>query len=315
MKNKNVVVIGGGTGTYTVLSGLKHYPLNLAAVVSMADDGGSTKTLREEFGILPPGSVRPAIIALSEAEKPLADLFTFRFSEGSLRDHNFGNLFITALTQQLGSFERALDEISKILKLKGRVIPSTLQDIRLHAQLENGEIVKGETNIDVPKHNGVRRIKKVWLDPAYNANPRAVDAIRRSDLIVIGPGDLFSSVVPNFLPTGIAQAVRESKGKKAYVSNLTTKFGETTGFGAHDFVSIVETYLGEGVLDYVVVNSRKPGKERILKYAKAKSEIVAYNKELLQGKGLRVVEADLMRKQGFIRHDPDQLARLLFSLL
>lgn len=315
MRQKNAVVIGGGTGTYTVLSGLKYFPVHLSAIVSMADDGGSTKLLREEFGILPPGSVRPAMIALSHTEKALADLFSFRFSEGSLKGHNVGNLLITALTRHLGSFEKAIEEAGKILHIKGEVIPSTLQPCWLFAQLENGRIVKGETNIDIPKHNGELKIADVWLDPPCKANPKALEAIHRADLIVIGPGDLFSSILPNFLVKGIAEKIKKSKAKKAYVCNVMTKFGETTGYSASDFITMIERFIGKNTLRYVLLNKGRPSRERIQKYEKEKSEIVSLSPQQLKGAHYAVIEGNFLRSRGLIRHDPMKLASALFSLL
>lgn len=315
MKPKNIVVIGGGTGTYTVLMGLKKYPVNLSAIVSMADDGGSTKILREEFGILPPGSVRPALIALAPAEKPLAELFNFRFSNGSLNGHNFGNLFITALCKQLGNFEKALEMAGTILGIQGRVIPSTLSDVRLYAQLENGDIVKGEANIDAPSHNGNLKIQKVWLEPNSRANPRAVSAIQAADLIVIGPGDVFSSIVPNFLAQGLAGAIKKSKAKKVYVCNIMTKFGETAGFSAKDFLNAIEQYLGKHAVGCMLVNTKRPSKERVKKYEKEKAEFVEWDPDDFNGGNIRVIAKDLLRAKGFIRHDPDILAKVIISLL
>jgi len=314
-RKKNIVVIGGGTGSYTVLSGLKKYPVNLTAIVSMADDGGSTRVLREEFGVLPPGSVRPAMVALSSQEETLAKLFSFRFSQGTLAGHNFGNLFLVALTKQLGSFEEAVERAAELLHLKGEVVPSTLQKVTLYAKLENNAVIKGEANIDVPKHNGNLRIKKVWLEPKAKANPRALKAIRQADLIVIGPGDLYTSIIPNFLVQGIGRAVEKSKAKKVYVCNIMTKFGETTGFCAKDFVDVLERYLGKDVFDYIVVNIKRPDSKRIKEYGHTRARFVEYSPEDSAKAHFSVLAGDFVRKAGFIRHDSDKLAKLLFSLV
>lgn len=315
MKRKNIVVIGGGTGTYTVLSGLKEYPVNLTAIVSMADDGGSTRVLREEFGMLPPGSVRPALVALSNAPETLSEIFNFRFAKGTFKGHNFGNLFITALTEQFGNFEKALQEAGKILNIQGEVIPSTMRHIRLMAELENGKLVQGEADIDVPKHDGRLKIQNVWLSPRAKANPKAVAALQEADLIVLGPGDLFSSVIPNLLVEGISSAIKKSRAKKVFVCNIMTKFGETTGFTAEDFLTTLEKYLGKNVIDCVVVNKTKPLKARVRKYEKEKAEFVRYDKAKLKKRVGNVVGADLLRQGGFIRHDSDKLAKVLFALL
>ena len=315
MKNKNIVVIGGGTGTYTVLAGLKKYPVNLTAIVSMADDGGSTRILREEFGILPPGSVRPAMVALSGAEKTLANLFNYRFSEGSLKGHNFGNLFLTALTKQLGGFEKAIEAATQILKLRGRVVPSTLQDVTLVAELEDGTIVRGETNIDIPKHSGKLRIKRIWLEPRAKGNPRALQALKEADLIVLGPGDLFTSIIPNFLVEGMSRALKQAKAKKVYVCNLMTKLGETTRFNAKEFVDQMERYAGKGAVDTVLINTKKPSAARIRQYEKEGARFVEYSPRDFSKTHFLVIKKDLVRERGFIRHDPDRLAKVLISLL
>lgn len=313
-KQPHIVVIGGGTGTYTVLSGLKKYPANLTAIVSMADDGGSTRILREEFGVLPPGSVRPAMVALSDEEEILAKLFSFRFSQGKLAEHNFGNLFLVALSQQLGSFEKAIEKASQLLHLKGEVIPSTLERVRLSAQLENGKMVRGEEDIDVPKHNGNLKIQRIWLEPRAEANPKALLAIQKADLIVIGPGDLYTSIAPNFLVKGISRAVEKSKAKKVYVCNIMTKFGETTGFSAKDFINILNSYLKKDALDYVVLNTKRPASSRIKKYEKKGAQFVEYSPRDFAGTGFSVLARNLVRSSGFIRHNPSRLAKLLFSL-
>jgi uncharacterized cofD-like protein len=315
-KEKKIVVIGGGTGTYTALVGLKKYSVDLTAVVSMADDGGSTKQLREEFGVLPPGSVRPALVALSQAPQAIANLFQFRFQEGNngLSGHNFGNLFLTALAKQSGSFEQAIEEAGKILHIKGRVIPSTLDNCKLHAELENGEVIMGESNIDVPKHNGDLKIQKVWLDPVCSVNPKAIEAIKEADIIVIGPGDLYTSILPNFLVEGITQAVQESKAKKVFVCNLMTKHGETNNFTAEDFVGILEQHIGKNVLTHIIINDKKPDAERIAKYEKAQAHIVDYDTKKLKEKKLKVIEENVLRPMGLIRHNSDTLARIICRL-
>ncbi len=318
MKDKNIVVIGGGTGIFTVLSGLKKYPVKLSAVVSMADDGGSTKVLREEFGILPPGSVRPALVALSDSEEKIANLFNYRFTQGSLKNHNFGNILITALTEMYGDFEKAITEAGKLLNIKGRVIPSTLDNARLFAQLENGQIIKGETNIDIPKHNGRLKIKKVYLKPRCKANKQALKAISKADLIIIGPGDLYTSIIPNLLVKGIPQAIRKSKAKKIYICNLMTKFGETNNFKGKDFVETIEKYLGKNVLNYVVFNNKKPSKARIAKYEKEKANFVEYNKKDFsspQKQNFQIIEGNFLRTRGFIRHCPEKLAKTIMKIL
>ena len=208
---KKVVVIGGGTGVFTVLSGLKKYDYALSAIVTMADDGGSTGVLREEFGMLPPGDVRRALVALSASDnKVMSELFNFRFEkESSLKGHSLGNLLLTALEKITGSFSDALKEAVNILNVKGEVIPVTLERTKLHAELENGAIIEGESNIDIPKHDPHLKIINEYLNPKAKANPDAVRAIKEADFVIIGPGDLFTSLIPNLLVDGIPEAIRQ----------------------------------------------------------------------------------------------------------
>ncbi len=316
MKDKNIVVIGGGTGCFTVLSGLKKYPVYLSAIVSMADNGGSTRILREEFGILPPGDVRQALIALSRSEKSLANLFNYRFNEGSgLSGHSFGNLLITALERIKGSFEKAIEEAGRILDIKGEVVPVTLQSTHLYAELENNQTIKGETNIDIPKHDPTLKIKKIYLKPKAKANKRAKSAISKADLIVIGPGDLYTSILPNLLVKGIPEAIRKSKAKKVYVCNLMTKRGETNKFCRLDFVEEIEKYLSGKFLDYVIVSNKKPSSARIAKYEKEGAIFVKCNSKNNSRKKPKIIKGDFSRKKGFIRHDPNKLAKIFIELI
>lgn len=311
MQNRNIVVIGGATGIFQVLTGLKKHPVNLSAIVTMADDGGSTGRLRSDLGVLPPGDIRRTLIALSHSEKHWLDLFNYRFVKGELCDHNFGNIFLSALEQATGSFEKAIELAGTLLNIKGKVIPVTLENVKLHAILEDGREIIGETNIDIPKHNGHLKIKNVFLKPHPKANEKAVAAIKKADLIVIGPGDLFTSIIPNLLVGGIPEAIKKSKAKKVYIANLMTKYGETTNFKLSDFVEELEKYLGGGVLDYILYNSEKPDDARLKKYGKENS-VLAEND--LMNSSIKIIEADLITKKGFIRHDPDKTANAILKL-
>jgi len=307
------VVIGGGTGVFTVLSGLRKYPVELTAVVSMADDGGSTGILREEFGILPPGDVRRGLLALSHPkDRILGDLFSYRFEEGGFKGHSFGNIMLTALERITGSFEEAIEEAGRMLGACGNVVPVTLDNVRLLAELENGLVIHGETNLDIPQHDGQVRIKRVWLEPKARLNPRARSAIAAADLVVIGPGDLYTSIIPNLAVAGVPRAIRESKAKKIYVVNLMTKWGETYGFCASDFIAASERYLGKGTLDYALVNTKHPSPERRRLYEKESAEFVAPG---TLGKRPVPVYGDFLRRRGFVRHDPERLAQTIVSLL
>ncbi len=315
MIKKNIVVIGGGTGVYTVLSGLKKYPVNLSAIVTMADSGGSSRILREDFGILPPGDVRRALVALSRSEKLLADLFSYRFKKGGLAGHSFGNLLITALERIKGDFEKAIEEAGKILNIKGEVIPVTLGNTNLCAILENGQIIEGENNIDVPKHSPNLKIEKVYLKPQAKINPRARSTILKADLIIIGPGDLYTSIIPNLLVKSISQAIKKSKAKKVYICNLMTKLGETNNFTGSDFIKEVEKYLGGKFLDYVIFNNKRPPSARVVKYEKEGAVFVKCNKDNFKNKKIKVIKGDFLRKKGFIRHDPNKLTKTLLKII
>ena len=315
-KEKKIVVIGGGTGTYTVLKALREHPVYLSAIISMADDGGSTGVLREEFGILPTGDVRRALVALSRhPDDRLAKLFTYRFKEGGVSGHSVGNLIITALERIYGSFEEALNEASQILAVeRGEVIPVTLSNVRLFAQLEDGSIIKGETNIDVPKHDGEMRVEKVWLEPKAKINPRAIKAIREAHLIVMGPGDIYTSVIPNLLVRGIPEAIRQTRAKKIYVCNLMTKYGETHGFVAQDFVTILEEYLGEEVLDMILLNTGRPSIPLLRKYRNEKAFFVdPFFPKAPGSKKPKIIQTSLIRTGDLIRHDPKKLAELILK--
>ena len=310
--DSRIVVIGGGTGVFTVLTGLRNYFKNLSAIVTMADEGGSTGILREDFGVLPPGDIRRALVALSKTDnKTLSALFTYRFKEGGgLSGHSFGNLMLTALERLTGNFETAIAEAARILSVEGSVIPVTLARTRLYVELQNGQIIKGESNIDVPKHDGCLKIKKVWLKPAAKINPNAAEAIIKANLVIIGPGDLYTSIIPNILVAGMREALRKTKAKIVYMVNLMTKFGETNGFAASDFLKEIEKYLGRGIIDFVVVSSKKPDVSRLKKYKREKAEWVGFDKENF-GPQPKLITANLARSSGFLRHSPEKIARLI----
>lgn len=313
---KKVVVIGGGTGVFTVLSGLKEYNYDLCAVVTMADDGGSTGVLREEFGILPRGDVRRALVALSNSDnKIVSELFNYRFDEGSsLRGHSLGNLLLTALEKITGSFPDALKEAVTILNVKGEVIPVTLGDTKLHAELEDGKIVEGETNIDIPKHDPNLKIKKVYLVPEVAANPEAVRAIKEADYVIVGPGDLYTSIVPNLLVEGIPQALADTKAKIIYVTNIMTKYGETNNFKASDFVAAIEKYAGINVLDYVVVNIEQLEGKALERYKEEHVDYVEYDEENFNNH-FETIPGQFLRSGQFLRHDQDKLASVLAGII
>ncbi len=344
MRRKNVVTIGGGTGNFAVLTALKPYPVNLTAVVSMADDGGSSGILRDQYGVLPPGDIRRVLVALSESSETLRELFNYRFSQGSLHGHSLGNLFLSALEKMTGDFASAVREASQVLNIRGEVVPVTLDNVRLYAKLADGKTLKGETNIDIPKSSARSAIKKIWLEPAARMNPRIKKILKNVDLIILGPGDLYTSLIPNLLVKGLPEEIRKSKAKKVYIANLMTKFGETHNFRAADFIQALETYLGKGVIDYVIFNNKKPPQRILQRYQKEKSEFVdpaglnpaPFSRKLtrrplhikktrdsftkrcgvnLKQKKPKYILTDLLDSGKFIRHSHRKLAKVILSLL
>lgn len=314
---KKVVVIGGGTGTFTVLTALKGYPVNLTAIVSMADDGGSTGLLRDQYGVLPPGDVRRALVALANDSGTLRKLFTHRFKHGDLKGHSFGNLFLAALEQVTGSFAEAVAEAARVLKIEGEVVPVTLDKVRLVAELTDGKIIRGENKIDLPQ--GKRApIKRIYLDRIARVNPAALQAIRSADLVLLAPGDLYTSLIPNLLVPGITAALKRTQAKVVYAVNVMTKYGETDNYTALDFVSAVERYLGRGVVDAVLVNTRRPTAKMLARYTREGAKFVEPPVEIpkaVKGK-LRYVFADVLARGTLARHDNgDRLAQAILGLL
>ncbi len=308
----NITTIGGGTGTFNVLSGLgKNRNLNLAAIVTVADSGGSTGELRDEFGILPPGDVRRAIVALSDDTEVVRRLFEYRFKEGrSIAGHTIGNLLLTALTDIMGDFERGIEELSEMFDVHGKVIPVTLDNVSLGVTLENGDRIVGETDIDIPKHDGNIPIRDAFLLGGGHLNPRAKEAIENSDYVIIGPGDLYTSLIPNLLCKGMVDAIRGTDAKIIYVCNIMTKHGETDGFCVEDFVRVVEQYIGEGVIDYVLINTGELRADLLTKYqAEGKAPVRLLDRDVLLKKEVKLVERDFTSETDYIRHDPRKLAQ------
>ena len=274
-----IAVIGGGTGSFTLLSALKDYTSQIAALVNMADDGGSTGQLRDELGALPPGDVRQCLVALSESPK-VRDLFNYRFEEGSLQGHAFGNLFLSALEKMTGSFAEGVDLASDVLNIKGVVEPITLSNIHLAMKDEMGQTVHGEFAIADRDFKSSR--PEMWLEPTAEPNPRAIMAIETADIVVIAPGNLYGSLAPALIVPGIGEALARSSAFKAYVCNLVTKPGQTDGFQVSDFADEIERFAGLPFLDAVLYNTSRPSDELLERYAKENEKSVEYDEERLQ---------------------------------
>jgi len=309
-----IVVIGGGTGTFLVLNALKKHPVRLAAIVSMADDGGSTGILRDQYGVLPPGDIRRALVALSQESTSLRKLFNYRFKNGDIGGHSFGNLFLSALEKIEGSFERAVDEAARILNIAGEVIPVTLDNVRLNARLADGVVIRGETNIDIPRERTRAPIAHVWLSPAGSLNPRAKAAILSADMVVIGPGDLYTSIIPNILVSGMPDTLKKTRAKKVYVANLMTKHGETDNFSGTRFVEEIEKYLGPRIIDYAIFNDKKPAHSVLLRYEKEGATFVDPKNADSALSGTICIFTDLLARGPFIRHDHKKLSAALLSI-
>ena len=322
---KKVVVVGGGTGTFVVLSGLKQYDLDICAVIAMTDSGGSTGKLRDQLGVLPPGDLRQALVALSASEDIWRDLFLYRFENGDLDGHNFGNIFISALEKITGSIEKSINIATKILDVKGKIIPVTFQKSDLCIRLVDKTFIVGETHIDEPTQFENRsKIQKAFLQPKVLINPEVLRVFKEADLIVIGPGDLYTSIIPNFLVDGVSQAFQQSKAKKVYVLNLTTKLGQTTNYTATDHITDLEKYIGKNILDYVLVNNKQPTQNALDWYLKKKEMVVEDN---IKNSNFSVIRKDLISTtvykksksdklvRSLIRHNSNKLAKELLKLL
>jgi uncharacterized cofD-like protein len=317
---KRVVTIGGGTGNFTTLSGLRNFDLDLTAIVSMADDGGSTGILRDELGVLPPGDVRQCLVALSESSKLMRDLMNYRFDSGRLQGHSFGNLLLSSLEKITGSFEEAVEEVGKIIKIKGRVLPVTTNKVSMKMLLKNGKLLNGQHEISISNEicNGFTNL---YLYPSPKANPRAIDAMMNADMIVLGPGGLYNSLIPNLLTEGISRALIESKAKKVFVVNLMNKYNQTPNFKVSDYLKKIVDLIGVDVWDYIVVNTGKPSSKLIEMYAEEGDLIKNdLNDKRVLGFGLisdelkEVQKGDLL-KRNLIRHDSKKLAEVLVSIL
>ena len=318
-KGPRIVVVGGGTGQSMLLRGLKKYTENLTAIVTMADDGGSSGILREEMGMLPPGDIRNCILALSNAEPDMQKIMQYRFKEGSLKDQSFGNLFLAALNGTYEDFELAVTKISHILAVTGRVLPVTLENVNLSAELENGNIVIGESKIGPEVLDTKSKIKKISLVPE-NVEPyeEVISAIGMADLIIIGPGSLYTSIIPNLLTDRVSEAIEKSKAKKMYVSNIMTQRGETDNLDVYDHIEVLlEHCNNRKIIDMVIVNKEKIPEYLLKKYAEEYSESIYITKDQkteLEKRKIRIVEGNFLNLDGeYIRHNEEKLAKVIID--
>ncbi len=337
---KKIVTIGGGTGSFTLLSGLKNYNVDLTAIVSMADDGGSTGRLRDELGVLPPGDVRQCLVALSDSSEKLRELMNYRFpaqggsaldgENNGLGGHNFGNLLLSALEKINGSFTEGIKEAARILNIKGMVVPVSEQEMNLAIKLRNDKVIIGEQYLDHNKDIRKYGVDRVFLRPKIKANPLALEKIKKADVVILGPGDHYGSIIPNLLVQGVAKAICNSRALVVYNCNLTNKKGQTEGFDVDKYAQEMNKYLGRDRIDFVVFPMNRPSKKLIVKYEKkeGKNSIVKFTKNTGIKRSYRVVLANVTNRKeikknkndliantrSFIRHDSKKLAKTMMLL-
>ena len=316
-----VVAIGGGTGLSMLLRGLKHYVsrrrqesqrhpiIDLAAIVTVTDDGGSSGRLRREYKVLPPGDIRNCMVALSQDEALLGRLFQYRFQAGrGLRGHSFGNLFVTALSHVTGDFAEAVRVSGEVLAIRGRIFPATLENVSLEASMTDGRVVRGETKIA----SSGRKIRRLSLRPRHvSPLPEVLEAIRQANLILIGPGSLYTSILPNLLVSGVAEAIEESAATRVYIANLMTQPGETEGFSLSEHVSVVYNHTKRKLIDWVIASNQAVSPDLARRYHKEGAEPVRVDLPELQRMGVRTLLDNLLEEHGVVRHNSARLSQLL----
>ncbi len=311
-RGPKVVVVGGGTGLSTLLRGLKTYSANITAVVTVADDGGSSGRLRREIGVLPPGDIRNCLAALADEEKLITELFQYRFRAGNgLEGHSFGNLFLTAMGEVTGDVERAIAAISKVLAVRGQVLPATLSDVKLWAELADGRRIEGESHITEAKGQIVR----IGCTPEHPpALPRVIRAIEEADYIILGPGSLYTSIIPNLLVPDIVEAIANTSVPRIYVCNIMTQMGETEGYTVSDHIKAIDNACQRQIFDAVLIHRKSPSAQALIRYAQEGCHPVLFDRESVVKLGRRTVIANIMQEDpdtGHVRHNSDRLAGVL----
>lgn len=305
------MALGGGTGLSTLLRGLKEVTSNITAIVTVTDDGGSSGRLRGDLGMLPPGDIRNCLVALADRESSLERLFSYRFSKGGeLAGHSLGNLLLAGLTQETGNLAQAVQEASKILAVRGRVLPVTLDNVVLVGEMGDGRVIRGETNMV----SDAARIKRVFLDPA-DCTPlkAAIDAIMSADAVILGPGSLYTSVIPNLLVPGISEAIRKSKAKTYYICNIMTQPGETDAYLASHHLKAIIDHCGPGLIDKIIVNNETISPKLKEKYQAKGAKPVKLDENRLKKLGVEVIQYPLCAQHDLARHDPEKTLRVLME--
>ena len=315
-RGPRLAVIGGGHGLSNMLRGLKRYTENISAIVTVADDGGGSGMLRQDLGMPPPGDIRNCLEALANTEPLMSELMHYRFTEGSLAGQSFGNLFLAALNGISPSFDAAVSRMSQVLAITGRVLPVTTADVQLEAEFENGASVVGESKIFYCKKKEDCRITKVRLLPEHpKALLEAVEAIRDADMIILGPGSLYTSIIPNLLVDGIVEAIQASRALKVYVANVMTQEGETEGYTASDHIAAIFQHSVPGLFDLCLTNSSPIPADVAARYAREGAEPLRYDAGRCAALGVELVSRPIsMVEDGFVRHRPEELARELLLL-
>ena len=317
VKGPKIVVIGGGTGLSTMLRGLKYYTSNITAIVTVGDDGGGSGDLREDLGMLPPGDIRNCILALADTEPLMEELLQYRFPDGRLKNQSFGNLFLAAMNGVSENFEDAIQKMSSVLAVTGKVLPVTLDDMKLVAKLENGSIVEGESQIPNEVINQKSKIKKLMINPKdARALEESLKALREADAIVMGPGSLYTSIVPNLLVKDIVENIKKSDAIKIYICNIMTQPGETDNFSVSDHIKILQKYGGRNIVDYVIANRGDIPKDVKEKYLEDSSELVELDRKELKALGVEPIEATLAKtEKAYVKHDTEYLAEVLVDTI
>jgi len=317
VKGPKIVAIGGGTGLSTMLRGLKQYSSNLTALVTVADDGGGSGVLREDLGMLPPGDIRNCILALADTEPIMQKLLQYRFQDGMLKGQSFGNLFLAAMDGISDSFEEAVKKMSDVLAVTGTVLPITLDDVRLCAETDDGSTILGEFNIGHRDLEDKSRIKRVFLNqPNVKPLGEAIEAIMESDIVVLGPGSLYTSIIPNLLVDGVCEALQRTKAIIVYVCNVMTQPCETEGYALSDHIRAIEKHSKKGIIDYCIVNTAHIPDDMAQRYLEDGAELVKVDTEVVEKMGIEIITGDFKAvKNNLVRHDSDKLAKEIIELV
>lgn len=317
VKGPKIVVVGGGTGLSTMLRGLKYYTSNITAIVTVGDDGGGSGDLREDLGMLPPGDIRNCILALADTEPLMEELLQYRFQDGKLKNQSFGNLFLAAMNGISDNFEDAVQKMSSVLAVTGKVLPVTLEDMKLIALLENGNIIDGESQIPKEVIKQKSKIKELKIEPKEaKALEEAIKSINEADAIILGPGSLYTSIVPNLLVKGISENIVKSEAVKIYISNIMTQPGETDNFNVSNHIEVLEKYGGKGIVEYVIANNSDIPKEIKKRYAEEKSQLVLIDKSKIKKLNINIIEDSLFKiSKGYVKHDSEMLAEIIFKTI